>query len=72
MAEQKYNEHKFIAQVRQLLIDEGLEPETASYADVSSGASTMLRGMGIRSVLDVTDVIDRSWPSKREETDSPW
>lgn len=72
MTEQTYNQHRFIEKVRQLLIDEGLEPETVSYADISAGAGQMLRGLGIRGVLDMTDVVDRGWPSKREETDSPW
>lgn len=69
---QRYNEHKFIRQVEQLLIAEGLEPEMVNYLDVSGGGDRMLRGLGVKSVLELQDVVDRTWPSKREETDSPW
>lgn len=69
---QRYNEHKFIRQVNELLIAEGLEPEMVNYLDVSGGGDRMLRGLGIKSVLELQDVVDRTWPSKREETDSPW
>jgi hypothetical protein len=69
---QRYNEHKFIRQVGQLLVAEGLEPEMVNYLDVSGGGDRMLRGLGIKSVLELQDVVDRTWPSKREETDSPW
>lgn len=69
---QRYNEHKFVRQVEKLLIAEGLEPEMVNYLDVSGGGDRMLRGLGIKSVLELQDVVDRTWPSKREETDSPW
>ncbi|WP_205326976.1 hypothetical protein [Glycomyces sp. YM15] len=69
---QRYNEHQFIRQVEQLLIDEGLEPEMVNYLDVSGGGDRMLRGLGVKSVLELQDVVDRTWPSRREETDSPW
>ncbi|WP_199043144.1 hypothetical protein [Glycomyces salinus] len=72
MTQPTYNEHKFINQVVDLLREEGIEPEVVSYADISLGASKMLRGMGVRTVLDMTDTIDRTWPSKQEETESPW
>ncbi|THV40591.1 hypothetical protein [Glycomyces buryatensis] len=73
MAEpQKINEHEVIEKIKQLLVDEGLDPQVVSYHDVSVGVNRMLRGLGIETYLDITNTIDRSWPSKREETDSPW
>lgn len=69
---QRYNEHRFIRQVKDLLIADGLELEVVNYLDVSGGGDRMLRGLGVKSVLELQDVVDRTWPSKREETDSPW